>query len=187
MTSPQPHAGIRRPPALRRRQLLTAAAAGSGAVLVGWLLRRSFRGPDTKDVLWRQHLPTPAGKVLDFGHLQGKPLIVNFWATWCAPCLREMPLLSAFYDEHKDDGLQIVGIAIDQTAAVQRFLQSTPVSYPIAVASDRGIDLARTLGNTAGVLPFSVVWAANGKILARHAGELQAGQLVAWQHLLTHA
>lgn len=183
MSAPRPAApsGGRQP---RRRQLLAAVAAGGGAVLAGWLLRRSFRGPDTNDILWRQTLPSPTGEPIHFARLQGKPLLVNFWATWCAPCLREMPLLSAFYDAHRSDKLHIIGIAIDQAAAVQRFLQTTPVSYPIAVATDGGIDLARTLGNTAGVLPFSVVWDANGKILARHAGELQAEQLASWRRLL---
>lgn len=164
-----------------RRQLLAALVAAGGAVAAGWVLRHSFRGPDTNDILWQQALPTADGTQMRLSQLQGKPLIVNFWATWCAPCLREMPLLSDFYEAHRGEDLQVVGIAIDQASAVQHFLQTTPVSYPVVIATDSGLDLARKLGNTAGVLPYSVVWTANGKILAHHAGELQAEQLASWQ------
>ncbi|MFM8638500.1 MAG: TlpA disulfide reductase family protein, partial [Betaproteobacteria bacterium] len=87
---------------------------------------------------------------MDFSSLKGRPLLVNFWATWCPPCVREMPLLDNFYQQNKATGLQILGIAIDGASPVQAFLARSPVAFTLALAGADGSALARTLGNTGG-------------------------------------
>ena len=119
----------------------------------------------------------PARKVLDF---KGKPLIINVWASWCAPCVREMPVLEAFYQEHRAKGWNMLGIAVDQPAAALRFLQQHPVSFPMAILPESNTELMRKLGNTAAALPFSLQFDHAGNVVERHVGELSAQELQRW-------
>ena len=113
--------------------------------------------------------------------LRGRPLLVNFWATWCPPCVEELPLLSAFYTENKANGLQLVGLAIDKAEPVSRFLARSPVSFPVALAGMEGVELTRELGNAAGGLPFSVLFDAGGRLRERKLGQLHEADLTAWR------
>ena len=113
--------------------------------------------------------------------LRGRPLLVNFWATWCPPCVEELPLLSAFYTENKANGLQLVGLAIDKAEPVSRFLARSPVSFPVALAGMEGVELTRELGNAAGGLPFSVLFDAGGRLRERKIGQLHEADLTVWR------
>lgn len=164
----------------RRRRLLLGAgavAASAGAGLGVWLGRED--GPVRHSVFGRR-FPTPAGADLDMATFLGRPLLLNFWATWCPPCVREMPLLDRFHRAHAAQGWQVVGLAIDRPAAVREFLQRSAVSFPIGLAGFDGTNLAKDLGNTAGGLPFSALFDARGELRDRHLGELQETDLLRW-------
>jgi thiol-disulfide isomerase/thioredoxin len=110
------------------------------------------------------------GSELDVTRWRGKPLLVNFWATWCAPCVKELPEINQFYGEARSRGWQVLGLAVEQLEPVKAFLQKTPLDFAIALAGPQGLALVRELGNAAGGLPFSVVFDEAGEISWRRLG-----------------
>ncbi|WP_444813414.1 TlpA family protein disulfide reductase [Variovorax gracilis] len=157
-----------------------AALAGAGGAF--WRSQAARGGGERlDDGFWSQRFERPEGGELVFDALRGKPLIVNFWATWCPPCVEEMPMIDAFFRENAANGWQVVGLAIDQPSAVQKFLGKTPVSYPIGLAGLQGTELVKQLGNTAGGLPFTLFVDGSGAVAARKMGKLEAGDLQSWR------
>ena len=113
----------------------------------------------------------------------GKRLLVNFWATWCPPCVDELPLLDYFYQENRDKNWQLLGLAVDQPGAVREWLKNRPLNYPVALAAQNGIALGKSLGNTEGGLPFSVLFDTVGAVQQRKVGSVLAQDLAAWLRL----
>ena len=111
-----------------------------------------------------------SGKNYDFSALRGKTLVVNFWATWCPPCIEEIPLFNEMQNRWKGKGVVFVGIATDQADKVRSFIIKSPVNYPMLIGGQPGFELSRELGNRHGGIPFTVIIDAQGHIVKRHMG-----------------
>jgi thiol-disulfide isomerase/thioredoxin len=178
---------------MNRRQLIlggvAAAAALAGAGVAWWQLQphgtpAAASGEGTaRDPFWSQAFDTPDGASLALAGFSGKPLLVNFWATWCPPCIEELPLLDRFYQENKAKSWQVLGLAVDQPSAVRTWLQRKPLSFPVAMAGFSGTELSKSLGNLSGGLPFTVVFGASGQLLHRKSGKVTPQDLAQWVQL----
>ncbi|MCQ9615463.1 TlpA family protein disulfide reductase [Paenalcaligenes niemegkensis] len=107
----------------------------------------------------------------------GKPVVLNFWATWCAPCVEEMPDLDVLSQQFPEIGF--LGLAVDTSRNVEKFLKKVPVQYPVLIAGHAGVEHMRNLGNKKGGLPFTVVFNRNGRIVHRILGQISADDLQA--------
>lgn len=126
-------------------------------------------------------LPTLGGgtaTVPDFA--AGRPILVNLWASWCGPCIEEMPELERFHAAQGANGTQVVGIALDDAAAVEAFLRRIPVSYPILLDTPGPADAGVQLGNPAGVLPYTALIGADGRLLRQKIGPFAHGEIDGW-------
>lgn len=166
----------------RRRWLYAGAglAAASAAGLAWWRFAPTAGGERPEELLWAQTFSALDGAPLAMASLRGRPLLLNFWATWCPPCVEELPLLNRFYAERRAQGWQVLGLAVDQAAAVQKFVQRLPLDFPVALAGPGGAQLGRSLGNLQGGLPFTVVLGADGRIAHRKIGQVKPEDLQRW-------
>lgn len=172
----------------RRALVFGAAGVAAAALGVGVALWRgrsvaepdaAAAGGDPGDV-WSLRFERPEGGELVMADFRGRPLLLNFWATWCPPCVKEMPLLDQFHRKHQAAGWQVVGLAIDAPTPVRQFLARVPVGFPIGLAGLGGTDLSRGLGNPSGALPFTVVFGRDGRVAHRKLGEVTVGELDGW-------
>ena len=107
---------------------------------------------------------------------QGKSLIVNFWATWCAPCRREIPLLQQIARLHGNDGFQVIGIAVDFRDKVLEYADQMQIEYPLLIGEQDALDAAAAFGVDAVGFPFTIFTDAQGRVIVLHMGELTAAQ-----------
>ena len=182
-----------------RPVLLTALL--SGAALVGYVAFRLFVGPvpdesepqtlqfgedpaaseehdapaPLADALPEFSLDTLGGTQQSIASWPDKPLLINFWATWCGPCLHEIPLLKQYQTRRPD--LQVVGIAIDKRDSVVGFAATMQFNYPVLIGESGGWDAAAAFGVNVYALPFTVFTAPNGAVLGVHTGELHQEHL----------
>lgn len=161
-----------------RREFLilggVAACAALAGSLVGVLALQSRSGAAE---LLASSFPDLAGQTRRLTEWQGKALVANFWASWCAPCREEIPLLNAAQQQYGPSGLQIVGIGIDNAANMHQFAQTVPIAYPVLIADATAIDLMRKLGNPAGGLPFTVLLDRRGRLAGRKLGAYSEPEL----------
>jgi len=118
-------------------------------------------------------LGSNTGELVTPADFSGKTLLINFWATWCAPCRREMPMLMDLQREHGPAGLQVLGIAVDNAESASSFVEQYGISYPILVGEADVMQVSTAYGNVDGVLPYSVLVDSKGIIRWQYVGEIQ--------------
>jgi thiol-disulfide isomerase/thioredoxin len=128
-----------------------------------------------------EHLPAfelddLAGRKISSREWQGKPLVLNFWATWCGPCREEIPLLESLSGEWASHGVTVVGIAVDYPDKVEQFAKQYKIAYPLLVGEQPALDLAAKLGMETPVFPFTVFADRQGDVVTLFVGELHRGQ-----------
>jgi thiol-disulfide isomerase/thioredoxin len=144
-----------------------------------WLAqpRQGDQAPAAGEALWQQSFPDVHGRPQPLSQWRGQVVVLNFWASWCAPCREEMPDFDAVRAQTRARGVEFVGIAIDGSPNVERFLERQPVGYPILVGGGDAHALARQLGNPEGALPYTIVLDRNGDVAFRHLGRLPRATL----------
>ncbi|QAU24175.1 TlpA family protein disulfide reductase [Dyella sp. M7H15-1] len=173
---------------LSRTHLLILSLALLAAIAGGWLQRQNHptRAPtgvhvaNVGDLRPDLALLDLHGKEHRLSEFQGKRVLINFWASWCAPCLAEMPELDAAQHKFRDQGAIVLGIAMDAPTRVQAFLASHPVDYPILIGQLDTPSTSLRFGDTDEVLPFSVLLDEQGHVLATHRGPLDHALLARW-------
>ena len=129
--------------------------------------------------LFEQSMSDASGANHALSRWKGKPLVVNFWAPWCAPCVQEMPELDRLAIASAVNNINVIGIGIDSPANIAAFATRLKISYPLYVAGMSGTDLARQFGNTAGGLPYTVLIGADGQVKKTYLGKLKFDELKA--------
>jgi thiol-disulfide isomerase/thioredoxin len=166
---------------------VAAVAAGVGSA---WW-RGKQNGPAVQPAgaapadIWALRFDQPGGGELALAKFRGQPLLLNFWATWCPPCVTEMPLLDRFHAEQQARGWQVIGLAVDSPTPVREFLAKKPMRFPIGLAGLGGVELVQALGNASGALPFSVVFDRKGAAIHTKLGALHEADLAEWARSLS--
>lgn len=171
----------------RRGWLAAAAGMGLAGVGAGLAWRTSRRQAqsllEAEHIFWQHQFAQLDGVMLAASAFKGKPLLLNFWATWCPPCIEELPLIDSFFLQNKSKGWQVLALAVDQAVPVSRFLTQSPLSFQVALAGFPGIEVSKSLGNVTGALPFTVVFSSVGNVLHRKMGKLTGDDLRTWERL----
>lgn len=166
----------------RRRRFVGAAVGVAAAAAGAGLAYRWHNAGDgtPSTAIWDLQFERPEGGKLVMANLRGKHLILNFWATWCAPCIRELPALQRFQRDFASRGWQVVALAVDQPVPVIEFINRFKLELTVAMAGIDGLQWQREAGNPSGGLPFSVMIDATGQLRQRRLGESRYEDLVQW-------
>jgi len=166
---------------MKRRNLLIYGATGLLAAGAGGVFawrRQASGGDPAARLMFEQTMASPDGASVPLANWRGRVLVVNFWATWCPPCVDEMPDLDKLQTQFGTRA-QVVGIGIDSAKNINEFTKKVPVSYPLLVAGVTGSELSRQLGNTTGGLPFTVLIDAKGRVFDRISGRIKPDAILA--------
>jgi thiol-disulfide isomerase/thioredoxin len=175
---------------IRRWQIVAACVfAAAAAFIIGTVMRQNTPAakPPTSGAVSEQALSGLFAIQLDdfrgrphaFAQWKGQILVVNFWATWCAPCREEMPYFSRIAEKHAANGVQFVGISTDPAETVGAFAERYQISYPLLIGGPGAIELSAALGNGLKGLPYTIILGRNGEPLLTRTGRLPEAELEA--------
>jgi peroxiredoxin len=168
----------------RRTSLLMlgtgALAAGVGVAINWWRTEPSRGAAAATAALFAATFPDPDGQAQPIAQWRGRPLVVNFWATWCPPCVEEMPALQQVRNTYLGRGVEVIGIGIDSAGKIAEFRDKYRITLPLLVAGAGGSQLNRALGNDSGALPYTVLIGSDGRVRERHLGQIKPEQLRRW-------
>jgi thiol-disulfide isomerase/thioredoxin len=167
---------------MNRRQWIMIGGISLLALLAGvfssqWISQTGLANDPSIKAFFGNPWQTPDGKSANSENWRGKVLVVNFWASWCPPCVEEMPALDKIAQEYATKNVLIVGIGIDSPSNIREFLEKTPVSYPIVIGGLEGSNLSKQMGNTQGALPFTVIINSKGKSIYSKLGKIREEEL----------
>lgn len=167
---------------MKKRDFISLSVFGAAALGAGvYVGQRYWRAtpplPAASATLFALTLPDSHGQTQALAQWRSKPLVVNFWAPWCAPCVEEMPELQQLRTEFLPRGVEVIGLGIDKADAITQFQQRIKTTYPLLVAGTAGLELAQQFGNEVGGLPFTLVLDANGAVRYQHTGRISVTKL----------
>jgi thiol-disulfide isomerase/thioredoxin len=167
---------------MNRRQWISIIGISLLALLAGvvtsqWIYKTGLASDPAIKAFFANSWQTPDGKSVDTDKWRGKVLVVNFWASWCPPCVEEMPTLDKLQQEFKAQNVLFVGIGIDSPSNIREFLAKTPVSYPIVIGGMEGSNLSKQMGNSQGALPYTIVINSQGKAISSKLGKISEEEL----------
>jgi thiol-disulfide isomerase/thioredoxin len=167
---------------MNRRQWIVIASVSVLALLTGiftsqWISQSGLASDPSIKAFFANSWQSADGKAVNTENWQGKVLVVNFWASWCPPCVEEMPALDQVSKEYSSKNVLFVGIGIDSPSNIREFVQKTPVSYPIVIGGLEGSNLTKQMGNTQGALPYTVVINPSGKSTFTKLGKISEDEL----------
>jgi thiol-disulfide isomerase/thioredoxin len=152
--------------------LLLLASLGFGFRYFFLASHSEHAGNQATAPLFAASFPDEKGQVQDLKQYAGKTVVLNFWATWCEPCREEMPELSQLHSTYQGKNLVVLGVAVDDVAAISEFSKQTKVSYPLFAADMQGMELAAGLGNDKSVLPYTVIIKGDGSVAKTYFGRV---------------
>ncbi len=156
---------------------ISLLALALGVLTSQWIYRTSLADEPAIKAFFDNPWKTPDGKTVDTNSWRGKVLVVNFWASWCPPCVEEMPTLDQLQAEFSPQNVLFVGIGIDSPSNIRQFLEMTPVSYPVVIGGLEGSALSKQLGNAQGALPYTIIIDAKGKATSSKLGKISEEEL----------
>ena len=167
---------------MNRRQWISIVGIGLLALLAGvltsqWIYKTGLASDPAIKAFFANPWQSPDGKLADTEKWRGKVLVVNFWASWCPPCVEEMPTLDLLSQEYLQQNVLFVGIGIDSPSNIREFLEKTPVSYPIVIGGLEGSNLSKQMGNSQGALPYTIVIDGQGKATSSKLGKISEEEL----------
>ena len=167
---------------MNRRQWMSIigfnlVALAAGVATSQWIFRTEPADDPAIKTFFTNPWQTSDGKSVDTKEWREKVLVINFWASWCPPCVEEMPTLDKLQAEFKSQNVLFVGIGIDSPSNIREFLENTPVSYPIVIGGLEGSNLSKQMGNSQGALPYTIIIDAKGKSTSSKLGKISEEEL----------
>ncbi len=167
---------------MNRRTVLLAVGVAIVAGLAGMLTARLVNDPGRQLAPVDRPpadftLPDPGGQPRRLSEWRGRHVLINFWASWCPPCLHELPMLAASQRRYGENRLQVLGISLDDPKTLKNFLNKTPLGFPTLMGEREAFNLMTRYGHPRGSIPFSVLLGPDGQVLARKAGAFTESEL----------